>query len=96
MTTKTSINWKIRLMDPVFWKTLVPNILLIVTLVASVFGLDLNLSPIGDVILEVIMAVLAVCNLFAIVRDPTTPGMGDSERALQYIEPGVLPDTSEE
>ena len=85
------INWKIRILDQQFWLEIVPAVLLLVQVVAQLLGFELNLSELGSKLVSVINAVFVVLTIIGVVRDPTTPGMGDSERAMQYVEPGVLP-----
>lgn len=85
------INWKIRILDRQFWLEIVPAVLLLVQVVAQLLGFELNLSELGSKLVSVINAVFVVLTIIGVVRDPTTPGMGDSERAMQYVEPGVMP-----
>lgn len=85
------INWKIRILDQQFWLEIVPAVLLLVQVVAQLIGFELNLSELGSKLVSVINAVFVVLTIIGVVRDPTTPGMSDSERAMQYVEPGVLP-----
>ena len=85
------INWKIRILDQQFWLEIVPAVLLLVQVVAQLLGFELNLSELGSKLVSVINAVFVVLTIIGVVRDPTTPGMSDSERAMQYVEPGVLP-----
>lgn len=85
------INWKIRLMDKQFWLEFVPAILLMVQTIAGLFGFTLDLGDLGNKLVGVINAVFAVLVIVGVTRDPTTPGLGDSERALNYVEPGVMP-----
>lgn len=85
------INWKIRLMDKQFWLEFVPAILLMVQTIAGLFGFTLDLGDLGNKLVGVINAVFAVLVIVGVTRDPTTPGLSDSDRALNYVEPGVLP-----
>ena len=48
------------------------------------FGLTIDLGDLGDKLLTVINALFAVLAILGVVVDPTTPGTGDSERALTY------------
>ena len=63
---------------------LIPALLLLVQAIAAVFGLNINLGDLGDKLLTVINALFAVLAILGVVVDPTTPGAGDSERALTY------------
>lgn len=81
------INWKIRLMNKNFWIAFVPAILLLVQVIAAVFGFTLDLGDLGNKLLAVVNAVFAVMSILGIVTDPTTAGLSDSDNALNYTEP---------
>lgn len=81
------INWKVRLLNKNFWITAVPALFLLVQAAAKVFGVELELTEIGNQILDVINAVFGFLAVLGIVVDPTTDGIGDSERALGYDSP---------
>lgn len=81
------INWKVRLRNKAFWLAFIPAALLLVQTVAVLFGFALNLGDIGDKLLAVVNAVFALLSILGVVVDPTTQGVGDSQRALGYVEP---------
>ena len=81
------INWKVRLKNKVFWTTFIPALLLLVQVVASVFGFSLDLGALGGKLLDVVNALFSVLMLLGVVTDPTTSGYSDSERALCYDAP---------
>lgn len=81
------INWKVRVKNKQFWISLIPALIVLIQLVASVFGATLDLSDIGNKILAVIDALFVVLSILGIVTDPTTHGIGDSDRALTYERP---------
>lgn len=81
------INWKVRLRNKAFWLAFIPAALLLVQTVAALFGFVLNLGDIGDKLLAVVNAVFALLSILGVVVDPTTQGVGDSRRALGYVEP---------
>lgn len=83
----SKINWKVRLKSKTFWLTMIPAILLLVQVVAAVFGFELDLGVLGDRLLAVVNAVFAVLTILGVVTDPTTAGMSDSAQALTYTEP---------
>lgn len=78
------INWIVRIKNKAFWVALIPAILLLIQAIAAVFGLNINLGDLGDKLLTVINALFTVLAILGVVVDPTTPGAGDSERALTY------------
>lgn len=81
------INWKVRIKNPTFWVTAIPTILLIVELVASLFGITLNLGDLGNKLLEIVRLVFVLLALLGIVNDPTTANVYDSSLAMTYSEP---------
>lgn len=85
------INWIVRIKNKAFWTALIPAAIIFVQAVAAIFGFQLDLSDVGDRIVAAIEALFVVLAILGIVVDPTTPGVGDSDRALSYIEPGKIP-----
>lgn len=81
------INWTVRLKNKTFWLALVPAVLLLVQVVAAVFGIDLKLDALGDKLLAVINALFAVLTILGVVTDPTTAGVSDSKQAMEYDKP---------
>ncbi|WP_077534654.1 phage holin [Massiliimalia massiliensis] len=82
-----SINWKVRLRNKTFWLSLIPAALLLVQVVAAVFGYTLDLGDLGNKLLAVVNALFAVLSVLGVVTDPTTKGVSDSAQALSYEEP---------
>ena len=82
------INWKVRFANKDFWMTFIPAVLLLVTVVAEVFGYTLDLGELGNQLLEVVKAVFAVLAILGVVNDPTTAGaLHDSDQAMTYEKP---------
>lgn len=81
------INWVVRLKNKQFWVAFIPAVLLLIQVVASVFGFTLDLGDLGNKLLDVVNAVFGVLVILGIVTDPTTKGVGDSAKALTYTEP---------
>ena len=81
------INWRVRFANKQFWVSFIPAILLTVQSVAALFGYQLDLGDMGNKILGVVDAVFLVLALLGVVTDPTTEGVGDSQRALTYVIP---------
>lgn len=81
------INWTVRFKNKNFWLSFVPALLLLVQVIASLFGFELKLDGIGEKLLDIVNALFAVLALLGIVTDPTTAGVGDSSRALTYKAP---------
>ena len=83
----SNINWIVRIKNKNFWISLIPAVLLLVQVVAAVFGFTLELGELGDKLLAVVNALFAVMTILGIVTDPTTEGLSDSKLALTYDEP---------
>ncbi len=81
------INWKIRLMNRQFWLSLIPALALTAQAIAAVFGWEIDLTTAVGKLLTVVNTVFALLVVLGIVVDPTTEGIGDSERALRYTKP---------
>lgn len=71
---------RVRIKNKAFWLALIPAVLLLVQVVAAVFGYTLDLGDLGNKLLAVVNAVFAVLSILGIVTDPTTAGIGDSRR----------------
>lgn len=83
----TKINWKVRMGNKTFWLTIIPAVLLLIQVVAAVFGFTLDLGELGNKLLEVVNAAFGVMTILGIVTDPTTKGVSDSAQAMTYIKP---------
>ena len=81
------INWKVRIKNKNFWIALIPAILLLVQVVAAVFGVTVDLGELGNKLLAVVNALFAVLAILGIVTDPTTEGVADSTLAMTYDVP---------
>ena len=81
------INWTVRLKNKTFWLAMIPAALLLIQVVAAVFGVTLDLGALGDKLLAVVNAVFALLAILGIVTDPTTKGVSDSTQALTYDKP---------
>ena len=81
------INWTVRFKNKSFWLSFIPAVLLLVQVVAALFGFELDLGDIGNRLIDVVNAVFAVLAILGIVTDPTTAGVADSAQALGYTEP---------
>ena len=81
------INLLVRLKNKTFWLSLIPALLLVAQTIASLFGYNWDFVVLNQQIAAIINAVFAVLSILGIVVDPTTAGIGDSQRALSYTEP---------
>ena len=81
------INWMVRAKNKAFWVALIPAVLLLIQVIAAVFGYTINMGELGDKLIAVVNALFAVLSILGIVTDPTTKGIKDSEQALTYTKP---------
>lgn len=81
------INWKVRMSNKTFWLALIPAILLLIQVIAAVFGFTLDLGDLGNKLLDVVNAVFALLAILGVVTDPTTAGINDSTQAMTYEKP---------
>jgi phi LC3 family holin len=81
------INWLVRIKNKNFWITVIPAFLLLVQVVAAVFGCHLDLGDLGNKLLAVVNAAFGVLAILGVVTDPTTKGISDSEQAMTYEKP---------
>ena len=81
------INWKVRIKNKAFWVSIIPAVLLLIQVCASVVGIELNLGDLGNKLLGVVNAVFSILVIMGIVNDPTTSGLVDSSQAMTYEEP---------
>lgn len=81
------INFTARVKNKAFWISFIPAVLLLIQVVASVFGFTIDLGDLGQKLLAVVNALFAVLALLGVVVDPTTDGITDSKQALTYNSP---------
>lgn len=81
------INWTVRFKNKNFWLAVIPAVLLLIQAVAAVFGFTLDLGDIGNKLIAVVNAAFGVLVVLGVVNDPTTAGMSDSNRAMNYKKP---------
>lgn len=81
------INWGVRFRNKNFWMAAVPAVILLIQVVAAVFGHEFDFGDIGNRLMDVVNAVFALLAILGIVTDPTTSGLSDSNQAMEYVEP---------
>lgn len=79
------INWKVRLKNPVFWLTVIPAVIALVYTVLGLLGVVPAISE--DTLVNAVTAIISALTTVGVLIDPTTKGVGDSDRALTYEEP---------
>ncbi len=79
------INWKVRFKNKIWLGSFLS---LIVSFVYSLLGLfDVFPEVTQNNVLEMMNQILKFLGLIGVLVDPTTAGLGDSERAMGYAEP---------
>lgn len=79
------INWKVRLKNPTFWLTVVPATVTFVYCLLSAFGIVPGISEVT--VINALTAIITGLTALGVLVDPTTEGVGDSERAMRYEVP---------
>ena len=81
------INWRVRIRNKAFWVAIIPSVLVLIQVVAAVFGYTLDLGELGNKLIAVVNAVFVVLSILGVVNDPTTSGLSDSKQAMTYELP---------
>ena len=82
-----NINWKVRIKNPQFWISLIAAVLLLVKVVAAIFGYEFDFGELNEKLDAVVEAVFVLLSILGIVNDPTTKGLSDSKLAMTYEFP---------
>ena len=81
----SKINWKVRFKNKVWLGSFLS---LIVGFIYSMLALfDIFPQVTQNLVVQLLNQVLTFLGLIGVIVDPTTAGLGDSERALGYEEP---------
>ena len=79
------LNWKVRFKNKVWLGSFLS---LIVGFVYSMLGLfDIFPDVTRNNVIEILNQILTFLGLIGVLVDPTTAGLGDSDRAMGYDEP---------
>lgn len=73
------INWAVRLQRKSFWVALIGLLVIL--------SQQLGIKVFPDNVADITNTVLAIGVLVGIINDPTTAGLTDSTRAMEYTEP---------
>ena len=79
------VNWKVRFKNKTW---LAMFLSLIINFIFNILKL-FDIVPVvtENLVTNIIGQILTVLGLFGVIVDPTTAGLNDSERAMNYIEP---------
>ena len=86
------INWTVRIKNPVFWANLAAAIVLPILAYLGLDGGDMTTwAGLGGALLEAVknpvILVSVIVSVWNLINDPTTSGLSDSTRAMQYDKP---------
>ena len=81
------INWKVRIKNKNFWLAIIPAVLLLITQIGAIFGIQIDTAIIGEQLAAVVSTIFLILTILGIVTDPTTEGIGDSTLAMSYEVP---------
>ena len=85
----SGINWRVRIRNKSFWVFMIPIVFLLVQQVLAVFGVVTDFTNLENQLVAIVGTVFTILAALGVVVDPTTPSWSDSERALEYDEPGI-------
>lgn len=88
------LNLKVRLRNPICYLTVIPAVIAFVYTVLGCFGVVPTISE--STVTNVFTAVITFLTALGVLIDPTTKGVGDSEKALHYCKPGECGKENEE
>ena len=92
-----NINWRVRIKNPAFWVSIA---IAIVTPILAYFGLTAqdmtSWGAIWDVVVQAVsnpyVLLTVAVSVYNAIVDPTSTGVTDSSRALQYNAPNSVKD----
>ena len=79
------INWKVRLKQPAFWIATIPVVITFVYSILALVGIVPSVTE--GAVQNLFLTLVSVLAQFGIVVDPTTKGVSDSDRAMNYEKP---------
>lgn len=79
------INWKLRLQNKTTLTILILGVIALIYQLLSACGITPKLGQ--NVIVDIALSIIELFCILGIVVDPTTEGISDSSRAMNYTEP---------
>ncbi len=79
------LNWKVRFKNKVWLGSFCSLIIGFVYSMLALFNVFPEVTQ--SLVLQLLNQVLTFLGLIGVIVDPTTAGLGDSERAMGYVEP---------
>lgn len=86
------INWKVRFKNKAWVMAFIAQGLILVEIVLAMLNslgvINFQLTDqIKEEVLTIVNTVFVMLSMLGVIQDPTTKGVGDSERAKGYTEP---------
>lgn len=79
------INWSLRFQNKVTLTAIVLGVVALIYQILGMFGIAATITQ--NEIIQVAAMVIDLLVLLGVVVDPTTSGVSDSDRAMNYTEP---------
>lgn len=84
------MNWKVRFKNKVWLSSFIATIMTFIYTILGMFDVAPEVTQ--NSVMNVINAILMMLCLTGVIVDPTTAGIGDSDRAMTYEVPYADPD----
>ena len=79
------INWKVRIRNPLFWATIIPVFCTFAYAAMACLGITPAISE--ESLVNALLAIVSALATLGVLVDPTTKGVNDSDRAMDYSNP---------
>lgn len=79
------VNWKLRLQNKATILAIISALVMFVFSILNALGIEIDMTQ--EQIMGGVATVLTILTSLGILVDPTTSGVSDSDRALEYEEP---------
>ena len=81
------MNWKVRFKNKVWLSSFIATIVSFIYTILGMFDVAPEVTQ--NVLMNVVNGILLMLSLTGVIVDPTTNGLGDSDRAMTYEIPYV-------
>ena len=90
-----NINWKVRLKNPSFWVSVAIAVITPILAYMGITAQDITTwAALGNVLIEAVsnpyILLMVAVSVYNAIIDPTSSGITDSARALQYSYPNNI------
>ena len=79
------LNWRVRFKNKVWLGSFISLIVGFIFSLLAMFEVYPKVTQ--SLVMQIVDQILTVLGLLGIIVDPTTAGVNDSDRAMQYVEP---------